>query len=145
MENHLGRLLDANEVVHHKDGNKFNNDLSNLEVMDAREHVSIPGRLHGRKWAELKCPWRGNRFTRPFNIIFVQKKSSKLKATCCSAHCRGKLSSEIKNHGITRKLETAISENIIRVFYKHSYDNSEETPTSGSVETIRGQAGMPKK
>lgn len=32
MEHHLGRYLDQNEVVHHKDKNKQNNTLSNLEV-----------------------------------------------------------------------------------------------------------------
>ena len=36
MENHLGRLLNSDEVVHHKDHNKFNNDISNLEVMTSR-------------------------------------------------------------------------------------------------------------
>lgn len=34
MENHLGRLLGKDEVVHHKDHNKFNNSVDNLEVMD---------------------------------------------------------------------------------------------------------------
>lgn len=32
MESVLGRYLEPNEVVHHKDGNKRNNDPSNLEV-----------------------------------------------------------------------------------------------------------------
>lgn len=32
MERHLGRLLTADEVVHHKDGDKQNNDPANLEV-----------------------------------------------------------------------------------------------------------------
>ena len=30
MENHLGRLLNAEEVVHHIDGDKMNNVLNNL-------------------------------------------------------------------------------------------------------------------
>ena len=45
MENHLGRLLDENEIVHHKDGNKKNNDVSNLEVMTASEHASCHARM----------------------------------------------------------------------------------------------------
>jgi hypothetical protein len=32
MEAHLGRYLDRGEVVHHKDGNKANNDIANLEL-----------------------------------------------------------------------------------------------------------------
>lgn len=43
MEQFLGRKLSRYEVVHHKDGNKRNNDLNNLEVMllsdHAREHM----------------------------------------------------------------------------------------------------------
>ena len=50
VEQMLGRKLDTNEVVHHKDGDKWNNDPSNLEVMTREEHT----RLHqtGRKYGE---------------------------------------------------------------------------------------------
>ena len=38
MEEHLGRPLSDNEVVHHIDGNSSNNDISNLQVMSSSEH-----------------------------------------------------------------------------------------------------------
>jgi hypothetical protein len=38
MQQHLGRVLLRNEFVHHKDGNSRNNELSNLEVMIAKQH-----------------------------------------------------------------------------------------------------------
>lgn len=41
MEEHIGRKLKPNEVVHHIDGNKLNNDLSNLKLMTRREHIEI--------------------------------------------------------------------------------------------------------
>ena len=41
MEQHLGRKLTQNEVVHHKDGNPLNNDLSNLEIMPLSEHARM--------------------------------------------------------------------------------------------------------
>ena len=34
----LGRPLDTNEQVHHKDGNGLNNSLDNLEIMSASDH-----------------------------------------------------------------------------------------------------------
>lgn len=37
MENLLNRKLEVNEVVFHKDGDAFNNDLSNLEVITRSE------------------------------------------------------------------------------------------------------------
>ena len=41
MEKFLGRKLGADEVVHHKDGNKKNNDVSNLVVMADKEHRKL--------------------------------------------------------------------------------------------------------
>lgn len=38
MEQYLGRELTRDEVVHHKDGNKENNDIENLELMSLSEH-----------------------------------------------------------------------------------------------------------
>ena len=39
MEEHLGRKLSSNEIVHHIDGNKLNNDINNLEVVSRSEHI----------------------------------------------------------------------------------------------------------
>ena len=43
LEESLGRKLDCNEVVHHIDGNKKNNNLPNLVLMSRSEHVLIHG------------------------------------------------------------------------------------------------------
>ena len=40
MEEHLGRLLTDNEVVHHIDGNVANNAIDNLTVYSQSEHAS---------------------------------------------------------------------------------------------------------
>ena len=39
MENHLGRYLKEDEYIHHKDGNKLNNDISNLELLYPEQHA----------------------------------------------------------------------------------------------------------
>jgi hypothetical protein len=39
METHLGRKLSSEEIVHHRDGDHSNNDISNLEIMTLPEHL----------------------------------------------------------------------------------------------------------
>jgi len=39
MEKYLGRELTRKEIIHHKDGNKLNNELSNLELMTQSKHI----------------------------------------------------------------------------------------------------------
>jgi len=38
-EAHIGRRLKKNEIVHHKDGNRANNQIGNLELMTRSEHA----------------------------------------------------------------------------------------------------------
>lgn len=38
MEQHIGRVLEAEEIVHHKDGDKKSNVLSNLQIVTEIEH-----------------------------------------------------------------------------------------------------------
>lgn len=55
MEKKLGRSLRPNEVIHHKDGNPSNNDLSNLTLTTKDGHNKIDpshrkgGRTKGSK------------------------------------------------------------------------------------------------
>jgi transcriptional regulator len=48
MEQHLGRKLNFNEVVHHKDNDKKNNQLWNLEVMTRSGHSSMHMKIEKR-------------------------------------------------------------------------------------------------
>ncbi|MGH0406710.1 HNH endonuclease [Bacillus paranthracis] len=55
MSLHLGRPLEAWEVVHHKDHNKQNNKISNLEVMSLADHT----RLHNEEKEIIRCEKTG--------------------------------------------------------------------------------------
>lgn len=41
MEQHLGRRLTSDEVVHHINGDRFDNRVENLQVMTRREHILL--------------------------------------------------------------------------------------------------------
>lgn len=41
MEKHIGRKLSKDEVVHHKDFNRNNNDINNLQLMTRSEHSKL--------------------------------------------------------------------------------------------------------
>jgi hypothetical protein len=49
MEEHLGRYLTKDENIHHKNGNKQDNRIENLEIMTNSEHLKY-------HWRQRKFP-----------------------------------------------------------------------------------------
>lgn len=119
VENALGRLLNPNEIVHHKNRRRKDNRRKNLEILDKHSHARLHGFERGRLWCKLMCPWCKTIFRRPKNATHLQKPSV-LGCTCCSAQCRGKLSAQIQFQGRTRKVDRAISANILRIYRKYT-------------------------
>lgn len=44
VERHIGRKLESFEIVHHRDEDKWNNDITNLEIMTQAEHAALHSR-----------------------------------------------------------------------------------------------------
>lgn len=82
MENILGRLLERGEVVHHKDGNKHNNDPDNLQLMTAKEHCKHHQGLKSRTTVTLHCTNCGKEFKRYKNLVHQGD-------AFCSRRCNG--------------------------------------------------------
>lgn len=74
----IGRWVRSCEHVHHKDGNKANNEVNNLEVIARADHA----RLHNPALKDINCP----RCKKPFH----PKRSNQI---WCSMTCRGGLPS----------------------------------------------------
>ena len=59
MERILGRKLSAEEIVHHIDGNKWNNDPSNLMILTREEHARVHFKDINRSKAVVQCDMDG--------------------------------------------------------------------------------------
>ena len=129
MENHLGRLLNTDEVVHHLNHNKKDNRLENLQILSNKEHSKIHGFEQGIVVCKLKCPQCGRIFMKQKRQTHLVKKSI-LNCTFCSRMCNGKFVRKIQLHGLTPDMKNAISENILtqfKIYTNKVKDNSEET------------------
>jgi hypothetical protein len=90
MEMHLGRELDVNESIDHIDYDISNNDLSNLQVIDRKEHSALDTRRV--KLENFNCVECGKSFQRSPRLIRDKAKKGKTGPFCsrsCSArHAR---------------------------------------------------------
>lgn len=87
MEQYLGRKLKYNEQVHHKDGDRKNNDIFNLELVTIQEHTRLHHLGTGHKPIVLICDYCSKKFER----IWSQRPKIKHYKKCyCSRYCMGK-------------------------------------------------------
>jgi hypothetical protein len=80
MERHLGRCLDDDEEVHHRDENPLNNTIGNLEVLRKGPHA----RKHAKPapMIELICVNCGKMFSR-----LARKERDRVKAEKAGPYC----------------------------------------------------------
>jgi len=87
MEEHLGRKLDSIELIHHKDGDKRNNIIANLELTNKKKHINI----HRKKteWVTIQCIL----CKRPFKVearVARWRKRRQKAGPFCGKSCVGK-------------------------------------------------------
>lgn len=88
MEQHLGRKLSPDEVLHHIDGDKENNDLSNLAIMSVSEHMS---HHHPIVMCKFICPMCGNEAIKKYADVKHNRRRG-CAGPFCGNSCAGKWS-----------------------------------------------------
>lgn len=91
VETSIGQYLNADEVVHHIDGNPNNNKLDNLEIVNRSSHT----RLHVKKRLSkvFCCPVCGELFSlnsaQLHDVIQNRRKGKSKTGPYCSKSCAG--------------------------------------------------------
>jgi predicted RNA-binding Zn-ribbon protein involved in translation (DUF1610 family) len=87
MENKIGRMLLSNEVVHHKNGNKRDNRIQNLQLMTVAEHNLTHAQQNRKPMVTLSCPQCKGMFERPRKRTHLSRRNQ--ERTFCSRSCAG--------------------------------------------------------
>lgn len=92
----LGRYLLDNETIDHIDGNFLNNDLSNLRVIDRREHAILDAERNDD--VEVTCSYCGKKFKIKGSKLCQRNRPDRgFTGYFCSKKCVGKYGAEVQN------------------------------------------------
>ena len=86
MENALGRSLTPQEHVHHIDGDRDNNEASNLVALTRSDHAKLHGKGRAVAAVAHRCQC-GTRFTVAPSLSRLREKRSKTGKLHCSRKC----------------------------------------------------------
>ena len=106
VEKDIGKLLAADDTVHHINGDYTDNDISNLEVVNKVEHaINDAGRYSS---IEFDCPICDKRFIlvgKRLSTVIIEKRRKHTAGPFCSKSCVGKYGAFIQNGGDKMALE----------------------------------------
>lgn len=92
----LGRILNENEEVHHKDNDETNNSDDNFQIVNGTAHKSHHGKLNLKyipeEWTCYYCEKKWWATTRQISQrLSKQKQGKALVGPFCSRSCQGKV------------------------------------------------------
>jgi hypothetical protein len=90
MSEKIGRPLKDDEIVHHINGDTFDNRPENLEIKDNINHARYHALKRGKEMIKLKCDFCGKSFERQECKVRSKINRNGQKAFYCSRICMGK-------------------------------------------------------
>lgn len=131
MAKFIGAPLPSEAHVHHINGNKSDNRIENLAIVNNAGHkaihvlnpvkVIVKRECYDRefvgkqRWLKLCCPMCGYEFFKPVSQSHL-KLSKKHNVDCCSQKCSTLFNELIERDGITYEIQNKIDSNIICEF-----------------------------
>ena len=107
MEVHLGRYLNIDETIDHIDGNFLNNNLTNLRVIDRKQHA-IEDAVRNKD-VTVKCKYCGKEFTIQGSKLHDRNRKDRSQAGYfCSRQCSGKYGKKIQCRLVNRTITDKI-------------------------------------
>lgn len=105
MAEHLGRQLDSDEHVHHKNHDRYDNRVDNLEVKPAAEHA----KQHADEW--LKYP--REKVCEVCGKTFTPHRTKRKRAKTCSWECRNILIARTERLTKSKAAEALVRANVV--------------------------------
>jgi len=117
MSIHLGRWLTTTEVVHHKDENKLNNSIDNLEILTASEHTKAHvTRLENKTCKNCNKEYKPSKSTQKFCSVTCYNNYSRKNSHHITAES---IEYWVRKYSWTRaSKELGLSDNGLRKKYK---------------------------
>jgi len=91
MEIHIGRTLLSSEIVHHRDEDKRNNCVGNLELTDHVNHATEHAKSRSIEMVSFTCPQCDSVAEKQARFVRHNKRQGKA-GPFCSRSCAGKWS-----------------------------------------------------
>lgn len=117
---HYGDVIPDGYIIHHKDNNPSNNDISNLELLSKEEHDKHHSEERFKEYALLLCPNCGKLFTKKMRYIRKDIETNSSKVIACSRSCSHELLHKYP-YSSSERIELANSQNVLKYIKQNKY------------------------
>lgn len=116
MSVHEKRILNPEEHVDHKDNDKSNDDIANLQLLSLKENNAKEGKRRGKKMVTLQCPNCNKVFEREKRQTHLQKGGH---YTGCCRKCSTTFGQLLFRYPNDLRIVKALNDNIISEYTKY--------------------------